>query len=102
MKISATIDCISGADECVSSRVSGARQAEPSGISESSSRARLATIAMPAQRRPLISFGCSASIVGRPAGSPSTGEFLFSRGSITLSVRNQPTRITRKVEAVVK
>ena len=61
MKMSGTIDCISGADECVSSWVLGERHAEPSGKADNSSSSRLAIIARPAQRSPLISLGCGLS-----------------------------------------
>ena len=58
-------------------------------------------IATTDQVSPRRSFGSSFSIFGMSLTSPST-LVAFSRGSITRSVRNQPTRITRKVEAVVK
>ena len=107
MKISGTIERISGAVPTSSelppsgTSAAGARQAEPSGSRLNTNTAAASPIASTAISRPRLSAGVSRSSVGICERSPSTSTWR-RRGSITRSVRNQPTSTISAVELVVK
>ena len=90
---------ISGAATPVS-EPSALRSGEPTGRAASTSSSRpAASAAMPAPK-PRRSRPVSSSIFGIASGSPSTG-VACRRGSITRSVRYQPTPMTRSDETAV-
>ena len=81
---------------------SGARSGDASGHAATASRISAPSIATPAAARPRRSTGASGSSFGMSCMSPSTGVSRFRRGSMTLSVRNQPIAVRNTLEIVVK
>ena len=108
-RISGTIDFISGAEPTASRPASpfgasaGARHAESAGSVLSRNSAPTTSIATTAITRPRVSRASILAIgAGSSAGSASIGVFARRRGSITRSVRIQPTAMTSSEDAVVK
>ena len=95
-----TIACISGAVEAVSDP-SGDRNEEPEGTDTITRIAMPIAIARRAIIRPRFSFGPRTSNVGMSDRSASSAVDL-SRGSMTLSVRYQPTPTMTRHDALVK
>ena len=94
-----TIMPISGAAKLVS-EPSGPRSGDPAGRAASASSSSPATSAAMPAPKPRRSRSVSSSIFGISSGSPSMGVFC-RRGSITRSVRYQPTPMTSSDETAV-
>ena len=99
-KISDTIDCMIGAPK-EANAPSASRQGESAGTSVITRMTRPSTIDASAHVSPLRSSGVIGCSSGRSSSSPSIS-ILLTRGSITLSVRYQPSPVIRMEEAVVK
>ena len=98
--MSGTIICISGAVKAVSSP-SGLRSADDAGHAQAKRTTRPRTMEPAPARKPRRSRRLGCSIVGMSSGSPSISVPL-SRGSMTRSVRYQPTPTMRTEDRLVK